>query len=56
MRDRSYEDQMHRASRLNLLCAAIALWNTAYVEELRNREHDTTDEHLRHLSPWDGSS
>ncbi len=32
MRDRSHEDQTHRASGLNLLCAAIALWNTVYVE------------------------
>jgi TnpA family transposase len=24
MRDRSYEDQMHRASGLNLVCAAIS--------------------------------
>ncbi len=55
MRDRSHEDQMHRASGLNVLCAAIALWNSIYVEraieELRNRGHDITDEHLRHLSP-----
>lgn len=55
MRDRSYEDQMYRASGLNVLCAAIALWNTVYVEraveELRSRGHDITDEHLKHLSP-----
>lgn len=55
MRDRSHEDQMHRASGLNVLCAAIALWNTVYVEraveELMARGHDITDEHLRHLSP-----
>lgn len=55
MRDRSYEDQMHRASGLNVLCAAVALWNTVYVEraveELRSRGHGITDEHLKHLSP-----
>jgi hypothetical protein len=55
MRDRSHEDQIHWASGLNVLCAAIALWNIVYVEraveELRNRGHDITDEHLRHLSP-----
>jgi TnpA family transposase len=55
MRDRSYEDQMHRASGLNVLRAAIALWNTVYVdravEELRHRSVEITDEHLRHLSP-----
>ena len=55
MRDRSYEDQMHRASGLNVLCAAIALWNTVYVEraveELRRRGREITDAHLWHLSP-----
>ncbi len=55
MRDRSHEDQMHRASGLNVLCVAIALWNTVYVEraveELRRRGVEITDEHLRHLSP-----
>jgi TnpA family transposase len=55
MRDRSYEDQMHRASGLNVLCTAISLWNTVYVEraveELRGRGHHITDEHLKHLSP-----
>lgn len=55
MRDRSYEDQTHRASGLNVLCAAIALWNTVYVEkaveELRGRGVKITDEHLGHLSP-----
>ena len=54
MRDRSHKDQAYRASGLNVLCAAIALWNTVYVEfaieELGNRGHDITDEHLRHLS------
>ena len=55
MRDRSYEDQMHRASGLNVLCAAVALWNTVYVEraveELKGRGIEITNEHLRHLSP-----
>jgi len=55
MRDRSHEDQMHRARGLNVLCAAIALWNTVYVEraveELRRRGVEITDEHLRHQSP-----
>jgi TnpA family transposase len=55
MRDRSYEDQMHRASGLNLICAAVSLWNTTYidmaVQELRRERVHITDEHLRHLSP-----
>ena len=36
---------MHRSSGLNVLCAAIALWNTVYAE--------IADEHLHHLSTLD---
>jgi TnpA family transposase len=32
-RDRSYEQQRYRASGLNLLTAAIALWNTVYLDQ-----------------------
>jgi hypothetical protein len=32
IRDRSYENQRHRASGLNLLVAAIILWNTTYLQ------------------------
>lgn len=32
IRDRTYENQQHRASRLNLLVTAIILWNTRYLE------------------------
>src|SRR6195952_6014847 len=32
MRDRSFEDQRYRASGLNLVTAAIVLWNTVYLE------------------------
>jgi TnpA family transposase len=32
IRDRSFENQRHRASGLNLLVAAITLWNTVYLE------------------------
>jgi TnpA family transposase len=31
-RDRSFENQRHRASGLNLVVAAITLWNTVYLE------------------------
>lgn len=55
MRDRSYEDQTHRASGLNLICAAASLWNTTYIDKaiqtLRSQGAHVTDEHLRHLSP-----
>jgi TnpA family transposase len=32
IRDRSFENQRHRASGLNLVVAAITLWNTVYLE------------------------
>jgi TnpA family transposase len=36
LRDRTYENQQHRASGLNLVVAAIALWNTVYLERAIN--------------------
>jgi TnpA family transposase len=33
LRDRVFEDQMHRASCLHLIMAAIAAWNTVYLTE-----------------------
>ena len=54
IRDRTYENQQHRASGLNLLVTAIILWNTRYLERaiaaLRQAE-DVPDQHLVHLSP-----
>ena len=54
IRDRTYENQQHRASDLNLLVTAIILWNTRYLERavaiLRNVE-DVPDQLLAHLSP-----
>ena len=32
LRDRSFENQRHRARGLNLIVAAIVLWNTVYLE------------------------
>ena len=55
IRDRSFENQRHRASGLNLLVAAIILWNTTYlqraVDHLRNQGHDPAPGDLAHLSP-----
>jgi TnpA family transposase len=55
IRDRSFENQRHRASGLNLLVAAIILWNTTYlqraVDHLRNQGHDPVPGDLAHLSP-----
>ena len=54
IRDRTYENQQHRASGLNLLVTAIILWNTRYLERaiaaLRTVE-DVPDHLLAHLSP-----
>jgi TnpA family transposase len=53
--DRTLQNQEHRASGLNLVIAAIALWNTLYmqraVEHLRARDVAAPDELLAHLSP-----
>lgn len=54
IRDRTYENQQHRASGLNLVVTAIILWNTRYLERavatLRKTE-DVPDHLLAHLSP-----
>jgi TnpA family transposase len=55
IRDRTYENQRHRASGLNLLVAAIILWNTTYlqraVDHLRKQGHYPAPGDLAHLSP-----
>ena len=54
IRDRSYENQRYRASGLNLVIAAITLWNTVYLERAvaALRERGSVDESLlRHLAP-----
>jgi TnpA family transposase len=54
-RDRSYEQQRHRASGLNLLTAAIVLWNTVYldraVQALRQAGQSIDPTLLAFLSP-----
>ena len=37
IRDRSFENQRHRASGLNLIVAAITLWNTVYWSAQQSR-------------------
>jgi hypothetical protein len=55
MHDRSYEHQQHRASGLNLIVAAIALWNTVHLDRvvttMREQGIAVSDEYLRYLSP-----
>jgi TnpA family transposase len=55
VRDRSFENQRYRASGLNLVTAAIVLWNTVYLERairaIRDRGHAVDQALLQHLSP-----
>jgi len=55
VRDRTREAQQHRASGLNLVVAAIILWNTVYlgraVETLRRQGEIIPDNLLGHLAP-----
>jgi TnpA family transposase len=55
IRDRSYENQRHRATGLNLIVSAIVLWNTTYlqraVDHLRRQGHHPQPGDLAHLSP-----
>ena len=55
IRDRSFEQQRYRASGLNLVTAAIVLWNTVYLERvghgLRAKGHAVDGELLQYLSP-----
>jgi TnpA family transposase len=55
MRDRSFENQFLRASGLNLLVAAIILWNTKYLDvayaDLRRQCQPINEDLLRHVAP-----
>jgi TnpA family transposase len=55
LRDRSFENQRYRASGLNLVVAAIALWNTVYLEravqKLKSQGYPVDDTLLGHISP-----
>lgn len=57
IRDRSFEQQRYRASGLNLVTAAIVLWNTVYPERatkpLREKGKLPDDGMLQFLSPLD---
>jgi len=55
VQDRTFDDQRLRAGGLNLVVAAIVLWNTVYLERavdtLRAGGTAVPDELLQHLSP-----
>lgn len=55
VRERSFENQRYKASGLNLVTAAIVLWNTVYiemaVEYLKKKGEEINEELLQYLSP-----
>ena len=55
IRDRSFEQQRYRASGLNLITAAIVLWNTVYLQRavpaLREQGRPVDDDLFQYLSP-----
>jgi TnpA family transposase len=59
VQERNFEEMTHRASGLNLVVAAIVLWNTVYLQKAIERleEHNAPipEQYLPHLSPmlWD---
>lgn len=59
IRDRSFEQQRYRASGLNLVTAAIVLWNTVYLEQaigaMQKHGHSIDKTLLQYLSPLGGN-
>lgn len=55
LRDRTFENQIYRASGLNLLVAAIILWNTRYLQDafaaLKSKGRSAGDDLVRHVAP-----
>jgi hypothetical protein len=55
LRDRALEDQIHRASCLHLLMAAITAWNTVYLTEafatLRRQGENISESTIAHIAP-----
>lgn len=58
LRERDLQDQLQRASALNILINAISVWNTVYLEQAvkYKKEHEGIDENLlKHISPLNWS-
>lgn len=55
VRDRTFENQLYRASGLNLVVGAITLWNTVYigkaVEHLKKTDSTFDENLIKHSSP-----
>ena len=50
LRDRTFENQAYRASGLNLIAAAVILWNTRYLE-LAAADLGVGPDLMRHVAP-----
>lgn len=54
-RDRTFENQLHRASGLNIVVGAIILWNTVYIgkaiDYLKKHNKTFNEDLIKHLSP-----
>lgn len=58
LRERDLQDQLQRASALNILINAISIWNTVYLEKAveYQKKHKGIDENLlKHISPLNWS-
>ena len=55
IRDKTYQNQLYKASGLNLVASAIILWNTVYIEKavnyLRQTDENFNEELISNLSP-----
>ncbi len=54
LRERELQDQLQRASALNLLINAISIWNTTYLQKAVEHLKETTgvnEDLLKHISP-----
>jgi TnpA family transposase len=55
IRERTYEEQLNTASSMNLLLAAIVVWNTVHLQaclrKMRAEGEEVNDDDLRYLSP-----
>lgn len=54
LRERELQDQLQRASALNILINAISIWNTTYLQkaiEYSKTNGNVSDELLKHIAP-----
>lgn len=54
LRERALQDQLQRASALNIIINAISIWNTVYLyqaAEFRKKQGKLQEELLNHISP-----